>query len=140
MEKSNNKIIIECPHCKKDSTVELRDANCPKCEKSIAGIRFKKAAFSVLMSGILVSTGLFGYRQYEKNLHRYPVSTEFAIIDQCVSGSGGRLYKDDLQNKLQICLYSLEQTQKNISYSDFKESSASFMNEFQKHVYEAVRN
>lgn len=140
MEKSNNQIIIECPHCKKDSTVALQDANCPKCGKLIAGIKFKKAAFSVVMSGILVSTGLFGYRQYEKNLHRYPARAEFVIIEQCISGSGGHLYKDELQNKLQICLDSLEQTQKNFSYSDFKESSATVMNEFKKHVNEAVRN
>lgn len=136
---SENNIILECPHCKKDNKIILKNTNCEKCEKSFSGIKFKKAAASILMTGLLVSSGFFGYKQYQKNSHRYPTSVEFSIIDNCVSGSGYIIPREYLSYKLNICMYSLEKAQKYISYSEYSSDTTKFANEFQKNVYEASK-
>lgn len=137
---TNNNIIIECPHCNNDNKIFLDNTNCSKCNKSFFGIKFKKATTSILMTGLLVSSGFFGYKQYQTNSHRYPTRVEFSIIDQCVSGSGQIIPREYVSQKLQICLLSLENTQKNISYSDFNNNKDKFDKEFQKNTYEATRS
>lgn len=136
---SENNIIIECPHCKKDNTIILNSTTCDKCDKSFSGFKFKKATASILMTGLLVSSGFFGYKQYQKNSHRYPTITEFRIIDQCVAASGQIVPKEYVSNKLMLCIDSLEKSQKNINYSEYSSNNAKFDNEFQKHLYDSVR-
>jgi len=140
MNSTNNNIIIECPHCNNNNRIVLDSTNCSKCNKSFLGIKFKKATASILMTGLLVSSGFFGYKQYQTNAHRYPTPVEFSIIDQCVSGSGQILPREYVSQKLQICLLSLEITQNNISYSDFNSNKDKFVKEFQKNTYEATRS
>lgn len=137
--KSENNIIIECPHCKKDNIINIDNTNCTNCDKSFSGIKFKKAVASILMTGILVSSGLFGYKQYQINSHRYPASVEFSIIDQCVASSGQIIPRENVNQKLNICIYSLEKSQVDISYSEYSSDRTKFANEFQKYTYEAIR-
>ncbi|ACU89414.1 hypothetical protein [Desulfomicrobium baculatum] len=137
--KNVKNIILECPHCKTENKIHLENTNCEKCDKSFSGTKFKKAAASILMTSMLVSSGLFGYKQYQKNSHRYPISVEYSIIDKCVSGSGYLIPREYVSHKLKICVYSLEKSQENISYSEYSGDTAQFANEFQKHAYEASK-
>lgn len=136
---SEKNIILECPHCKKDNKINIENTNCEKCDKSFSGIKFRKAAASILMTGLLVSSGVFGYKQYQKNSHRYPTRVEFSIIDQCVAGSGQIIPREYVNRKFEICIYSLEKSQENISYSEYSSDKTRFANEFQKYAYEAIR-
>lgn len=92
------------------------------------------------MTGFLVSSGYFGYKQYQKNSHRYPALVEFSIIDQCVAGSEYIVPKEYVRNKLKICVTSLEKTQENINYSEYSSDIKKFANEFQKHLYEKSKS
>lgn len=131
----DNNIIIECPHCKKDNIIILDHTNCQKCDKSFSGMKFQKAAVSIIMTGFLISSGFLGYKQYQINSHRYPASAEFFLIDSCLSASGNVVSRETADQKLSLCVNLLEKVQKQISYSEFQNNKSKFFDEFKKQIF-----
>lgn len=127
---------IECPHCATDNDIELAgDISCKKCEKSFKDFEFSKRklvpAITALFIGIVGGYKLDGIVRPE----RYPLATEYAIVDTCVNSATNIVTTGHYINKREICLCALSKTVKDISYSDYKSKQSTFATSFKKHAW-----
>lgn len=124
---------IRCPHCKRDNAVTFPRDECQHCSKSLAGFIYERATISIVS---IVITGAFGYGAHGlvNKSNRYPVRHEYSIIEACAKSSRGFLYRSELDSKIDICIESLEKTQRKFSFEEYKKDPQGFITQFRKNA------
>lgn len=87
-EEDKNTLVIECPHCDKENTINLsKEIQCKHCEKSLIGEKYKKpfiTAFTAILLGSGIGVATDGYL----NLNRASVKTEYKMMKTCIDYYG----------------------------------------------------
>lgn len=133
MSKENSDEIVfndNCPHCDKKTRVKLSDT--PKCIHCKEPIFFKEkkpliSAFTALLIG-----GVGGIYFQDNIANRYPMSTEYSILENCISSYDKPLRRGYYSDKKEICICAFRKTQKVYEYDEFKESQSSFLDTFEE--------
>lgn len=121
---------IECPHCQEDNRIEFAEnILCKKCEKSFKGFKFSKRKFVSASSALLIGS-VGGYAISANNEDRYPIEVEYAILDSCINSSKNMVEISWYETKRDVCLCSLRETVRDISYSEYKSDTESFIVNF----------
>jgi hypothetical protein len=94
---------------------------------------------SIFVTAILmgIGTGVVIDEPFESD--RYPIDVEYSIIERTLSSDNTPVSRKRYQQKKEICIEALEETQKDFDYAEFKESPIAFMNEYEKQVRQAAR-
>lgn len=129
------KIKCENESCKKDIHIDEKII-CPSCKQT----QKKKLMIKPLVMGAALSlfTGYGGYK-ISNMIHssvRYPVKTEYSIINSCVNSDNILQYKAYLQEKRSICIKAYNKTIEQISYNEFKQNQKNFTKAFRNNIYE----
>lgn len=115
-------MIIECPHCRHDNDIEQAEQiRCKKCEKDYKGFSFSKRKW--IASGTIfigIAFGVHAGKEHllHNNAERYPMKEEYALLDSCVNASNNLYTISNYQNRRNVCLCALAETQKQMSYSE----------------------
>ncbi len=128
-------ITIECPHCSKENNFDINAAvKCEHCKKEITGFRYSKEVKSSL-SGFIVGACIIAGGHiaadhiFEKN--RYPISTEYSIIENCISSYNRPLTTRQFSEKRKVCQQVLTETQEEFDYKKFEEDQNGFLSKFE---------
>lgn len=131
-----SKLEIICPDCEELNTIKLSsEINCKKCEKDLTKWRYAKISKKILGAGTAFVLGVAPAYQIGKHMHnedRYPVATEYSIVNSCVSQYSKPLRKIYINHKKAICVCALSKTMKKIDYDDFKEDQEKFIDIFEQ--------
>lgn len=128
------KIELQCPHCSKNNLIHLSSIiECKHCNKSLIGHKYSKISSKIITAIALVSA-IGGGVAIDKNLLRYPLSIEHAIIEACTTLDNGQIQKKDFLKKNKICLCALELTEKEYTYLEFKYNKNVVLEKFQKNT------
>ncbi|QIA65005.1 hypothetical protein GT360_15695 [Vibrio astriarenae] len=126
---------IECPHCQTDNDIEFAEnIACKECEKSFKGFKFIKRNF--VSASTALAVGLIGGYKVNGALEeeRYPLEVEYAIIDTCVNSSKNIVSMSWYESKREACLCALEETEKSLTYSDYKSNQQQFLLRFKQNA------
>lgn len=127
---------ITCPKCQKDNEFIVNGgAKCRHCSKPLDGYIFIKPLVPAFLLIALAIGGTHTVEHFTEE-NRYPSVFEFALIDQCISADD-RIWRHEgvfFEKKRDACLRALEKTQKDFSYSDFKDDQSKFIRKFQEHI------
>lgn len=102
----------------------------------------KKKVASILMT--LTVGGVSGHyvddiiEKYNLQADRYPVGTEYRIIEKCISNYNEPISKKIYGNKREICICALEKTELDYEYSLFREDKDEFLNVFEINARECM--
>lgn len=69
-----------------------------------------------------------------ENNPRYPIKTEFSIIDQCINKDKRIQYIEIYKYKKDICINAYSQTIKEVSYDEYKSNNRKFIDVFYKYI------
>jgi len=128
------KIQCENESCKNDIYIE-ENITCPSCKQ----IQKKKLMIKPLVMGTTLAL-ISAYSAYEisSKLHsstkRYPVKTEFSIINHCINGDNTLQYIKDLTVKKNICIEAYNKTIQDVKLDDFKENHMIFTKLFRENI------
>lgn len=128
------KIQCENESCKNDIYIE-ENITCPSCKQ----IQKKKLMIKPLVMGTTLAL-ISAYSAYEisSKLHsstkRYPVKTEFSIINNCINGDNTLQYIKDLTVKKNICIEAYNKTIQDVKLDDFKENHKIFTKLFRENI------
>ncbi len=126
LETSQSKLKIVCPNCEEENIIKLSsEIKCKKCEKDLTKWRYSKITKKVLGAGTAFILGVAPAYQIGKHMHskdRYPVATEYSIVNSCVSEYSKPLRRTHIRQKKAICICALSHTMKEIDYDTYKES------------------
>ena len=128
------KIQCENESCKNDIYIE-ENITCPSCKQ----IQKKKLTIKPLFMGTTLAL-ISAYSAYEisSKLHsstkRYPVKTEFSIINHCINGDNTLQYIKDLTVKKNICIEAYNKTIQDVKLDDFKENHKIFTKLFRENI------
>lgn len=131
-------MIIECPHCKHDNEIEQAEQiRCTKCEKDYKGFTFSKRKW--LATGTIIVGLAFGVHTgkdhlLHDNADRYPLDVEYAFLDSCVNGSNNLHTIRGYQNKRELCICAMSESQKKMSYAEASKNPNSFKVLFETYV------
>lgn len=131
--KKTIKMIIECPHCATNNTIEYSEhMSCCNCQKSFKGKSFGKLKKPLISAGVALIFGVYGGHKIENLMDesRYPISVEYAIVDTCVNSVKKSSSINRYLDKRDVCLCAVESTISKVPYSDFKESQNLFNESF----------
>ncbi|MGR5132925.1 hypothetical protein [Vibrio alfacsensis] len=122
---------IECPHCQKDNDIEFAEnIACKECEKSFKGFKFSKRKLVSASTALFVGA-IGGYKvNAALDEDRYPLEVEYAIVDTCINSAKNMVSVSFYESKRETCLCALEETEKLVSYSDYKSDQQLFLNNF----------
>ncbi|OCH21862.1 hypothetical protein [Aliivibrio logei] len=126
---------IECPHCQTDNKIEFAEnIVCKECEKSFKGFKFSKR--KLISSGAVLAVGLIGGYKVNTALDevRYPLETEYAIVDSCINGSKNMVSTSWYESKRELCLCTLGKTTEDISYSTYQSDQNAFVSAFKQNT------
>ena len=136
MESKETKLEIVCPNCEEENTIKLSTAiKCKKCEKDLSKWKYTKISKKIIGAGTAFVFGIAPAYQIGKHMHsedRYPVVTEYSIVNSCVSQYSKPLRKVYINHKKAICICALSKTMKTIDYDDFKKDQEKFLNIFEQ--------
>lgn len=128
------KIQCENESCKNDIYIE-ENITCPSCKQ----IQKKKLMIKPLVMGTTLAL-ISAYSAYEisSKLHsstkRYPVKTEFSIINHCINGDNTLQYIKDLTVKKNICIEAYNKTIQDVKLDDFKVNHKIFTKLFRENI------
>ena len=128
------KIQCENESCNNDIYIE-ENITCPSCKQ----IQKKKLMIKPLVMGTTLAL-ISAYSAYEisSKLHsstkRYPVKTEFSIINHCINGDNTLQYIKDLTVKKNICIEAYNKTIQDVKLDDFKENHKIFTKLFRENI------
>lgn len=129
---------IECPSCSKVNKLNLeKNVVCGECKENLSGFKYKKHGKPIFTATSALIIGVLGYKNintYFLEEPRYPLQIEYSIIEACVNLHKEPLTMRAFETKREICLCSLEETMKDISYDSFKDDKDAFLNTFDKKV------
>jgi hypothetical protein len=134
---------LRCPHCHEDNKIDVsKSLHCNSCKKTLMNSRYIKPLVkggSIFVTAILmgIGTGVVIDEPFESD--RYPIDVEYSIIERTLSSDNTPVSRKRYQQKKEICIEALEETQKDFDYAEFKESPIAFMNEYEKQVRQAAR-
>ena len=122
---------IECPHCQTNNEIEFAEnIACKECTKSFKGFNFRKRKLVSASAALLVGT-VGGYQVNNAfSEDRYPLDVEYAIIDTCVNSSQSMIDISWYESKRDTCLCTLNKTEADISYSEYKQDNKAFLSAF----------
>lgn len=118
---------IKCPTCNKETTFNVTEAiSCSHCQTSFQAFKFVKKA---VVSGWL-ALGVAGYAGHKIDdwlePNRYPVTIEYALIENCIKGRGEVGYQRPTAIKFELCACALEKTQKAFDFKRYKAEPSAF--------------
>jgi hypothetical protein len=126
---------IECPKCFKTNNLNLEaKINCGHCKEEISGYTYKKPLISAATALIIGAGGFYAADRYVLADDRYPVLHEYSIVDSCLSNHREPISYSIYGNKRKVCICTLEETMKEVSYNDFKKDQTHFFRAFEKNV------
>lgn len=130
---TENQIIIECPKCKKKNAVNISEPiECYNCKTVITQKKVNRPIITVVAALVIGLTGgHFADDMFEQN--RYPIKIEHQILQNCISGDK-LISRYVYQSKASICLKALENTQKQVSFSEFEEDKNKFLKIFKEEI------
>lgn len=123
---------IECPKCHKENNIKLNAiVRCGHCQEELSSHKFKK---HIISSGAMLAVGIVGGQiaDYVINDNRYPIKTEYSIIDACNNSYSELVSLSVYSRRKEICLCSMEKTMNEISYIRYKVDHESFASAFSK--------
>lgn len=128
---------IECPKCFKENNLNLEaKVNCGHCKEEITGYTYKKPLISATTALIIGAGGFFAVDNYLLSNDRYPISTEYELIELCVSSYQKPMKSRNFSEKQSVCICALEETMKEISYSDINDKESNFIEVFDRKASE----
>lgn len=136
-----NKIKITCSKCSKDNTVKLSDQlNCKHCEEEITGKKYIRKPWILIPTTLAVISGLAGgvYLDEKIETDRFPMAVEHSLIESCISSYEEPLSRSNIRKKKEVCVCALEDTIKDVSYSEYKESHSLFFRVFKNKAEECM--
>lgn len=98
----------------------------------------KNKVASILMT--LTVGGVSGHyiddviEKYNLQTERYPISTEYMIIEKCISNYDEPISKKIYGNKREICICALEKTELEYEYELFRNDNNKFLKLFEINV------
>lgn len=135
METTQSKLNITCPNCEEENIINLSsEIKCKKCEKKLTKWRYGKLKKKVLGTGIAFFLIAPAY-EIGKVMHsedRYPIVTEYSIVQSCISSYDQPLQRVYIKNKKNICVCALSKTMKEVDYDDFKKDQEKFLDRFEQ--------
>lgn len=130
---------ITCPSCSSNNQLGFGEhVVCGSCKKPFAGHAYapttesksKKSSASVVAALILGAAGGYGVEAGLLSESRYPVATEYEIVNSCALASGRLLDPDKETRKTQACVCALEKTMAEIPFQDIEKSESKFSTRF----------
>ena len=76
--------------------------------------------------------------KYNLEADRYPMSMEYKVLNNCISNYNEPISRKIYRNKERVCICTLEKTQLEFSYEDYKIDSTEFLNIFEENVKECI--
>ena len=76
--------------------------------------------------------------KYNLEADRYPIVKEYGIIENCLSNYDEPVSRKVFGSKKDMCICTLEKTEFEYSYEDYKNDSTEFLNLFEKNVKECI--
>jgi len=138
--KDEGYINVVCPQCEHENSIKLEsEGKCSKCDCALHGRNYVEFTWSLSGKFLLIVGGCAGYfiNDYvERN--RYPIWTEYKIVEQCVHSSREALFRKVFNEKEKVCVCALKKTQKKFNYSKFREDPNSFMSLFSSSVNDCL--
>ena len=123
---------IECPKCFKENSLNLEaKVNCGHCKEEITGYTYKKPLISATTALIIGAGGFFAVDNYVLSNDRYPISAEYELIELCTSSYQKPMKSRSFSEKKSVCICALEETMKDISYSDLNDEESNFIGVFE---------
>ena len=137
---NENNLEIECPHCFKDNSINLSsEIKCKKCKKPLIGEKYKKPIMSA-MTAILLGVGGGIYLDEKFETDRYPIATEYNIIDSCLSSYDEEpLDRKHYKKKKQICICALKETESEIDFDEYIKHENKFLDIFEKKALSCIK-
>lgn len=128
---------IECPKCFKENNLNLEaKVNCGHCKEDITGYTYKKPLMSAATALIIGAGGFYAADHFVLADDRYPVTTEYSIIDSCLNNYRGPVAYRIYDEKREVCICTLEKMMEDVSYKDFREDQGKFIKLFESKVKE----
>ncbi len=131
-----SKLEIICPNCDEENVIKLSsEIKCKKCKKDLSKWKYEKIKSKALAVWTIFIFGAVPAYEIEKHMQsedRYPVATEYSIVNSCVSQYSKPLRKIYINHKKAICVCALSKTMKKIDYDDFKEDQEKFIDIFEQ--------
>jgi len=136
LESKQSKLEIICPSCEEENTIKLSsEIKCKKCEKDLSKWKYTKISKKIIGAGTAFIFGIAPAYQIGKHMHsedRYPVATEYSIVNSCVSEYSEPLRRVQIRQKKAICICALSHTMKSIDYDDYKKNQEKFLDLFEQ--------
>ena len=136
METKQSKLKIICPSCEEENIIKLpSEIKCKKCKKDLTKWRYGKITKKVLGVGTAIAFGLLPAYEIGKHMYiekRYPVATEYSIVNSCISQYSKPLRMVYIREKKSICVCALSNTMKTIDYNGYKKDQEKFMDIFEQ--------
>ncbi len=134
-------IEITCANCSKDNTVKLSsELNCKHCEDEITGKKYIKKPWILIPTTVAVLSGIAGgvYIDEKMETDRYPMRIEYSLLESCISSYERPLRSSQIRKKKEVCICSLEDTIKEVSYSEYKDSNNMFIRVFELRAKDCI--
>jgi hypothetical protein len=126
--RQGSSVEITCPKCSKETDFKVTDAiSCEHCKSSFSGLRLavKKALLPTV--GALALAGYAGHKLDDLlEPNRYPLETEYALVESCVQGAKRSDYWKLAEGKFELCSCALKLAQKTVNFKKFKDEPAKF--------------
>jgi hypothetical protein len=135
---------IECPSCSQANNLNLlRTIICAKCKEPLSGHKYSKSGKPMLSAISAVILSVIGYKAIDSNFWeegRYPVATEYAIIDSCVNADKRPLPTPVYDAKKNTCVCLLEKTMVTLPYNEYENEKALLFSLFNKSLEECKKD
>ena len=136
METPKSKLEIICPNCEEENAIKLSsEIKCKKCEKDLTKWKYSKFRKPIIGAMTAIMIGTPAAYQIGKHMHsedRYPVATEYSIVNSCISQYSEPLRRVYIKQKKVICVCALSNTMKSIDYEDYKKDQEKFLDIFEQ--------
>jgi hypothetical protein len=125
---------IECPKCFKENDLDGAPVTCTHCKEDISNYKFKSPILSATTALVLGVGGFYAADKYVLPDDRYPLAVEYSIIDSCLSNDRRPIAYQIYDRKRNICICTLEETLKDVSYRNYRKDQANFITQFERNV------
>jgi len=127
---------IICPNCDEENTIKLSsEIKCKKCEENLTKWKYSKFKKTVIGAMTAFVIGTPAAYQIGKHMHsedRYPITTEYSIVNNCISQYKRPLRRAYIEKKQAICVCALSNTMKSIDYDDYIKDEEKFLDIFEQ--------
>jgi len=109
------------------------EINCQECGNSVKKIKVKSPVKAAAIVAALTIGGS-QFVEYAITDNRYPIATEFEILNACINGGERSLSRKYYQGQREVCLCALEDTMNQISSTRKKVTDFLFLEAFRENV------